>query len=481
MSWLHGIPLVPFFAVLVARWGEPPAASAGDYAHYLLHAKALVRGDAYADIGYFYTDLNVFHGPPLQPPGWPLLLSPVVALFGAGSPAIHLLVVVLALMMMCIVGWLVSKRLGRPIGIATAAIFGMALLLARGFTPGADIPFALVAWLLIAAAQSEKEWTWPRFAVLLALALVSATFRIVGVSFFPALILAGLLRSTQERRRVLMAAAAISAAALAALLTIGGHLPFLSELLESPAEMLNRVANNIGLYPRAVSEATLYPLPWDYANDAYHLLMLVLVLAGTSGMWRGQLRSPLAAIVLAYGLTLTLAPVRELRYAWPFYPIIIASSLVGLAGCAAIVLRRPAHVTSAVTVAATLICAGAAMQSLTKAPVASFARSPSAQDMFAWLRREKAIGQVRVMFENPRVLTLETGVAAMPLIVAPRERMLEEFARLRITHIIVGALDQMSFNRDAVAALEPLLVNWDEVWRSDVYRIYRISNLAERQ
>ena len=76
--------LLPFVAVLIARWNQPPSATDGDYAHYLLHAKALAESRPYTDIGYIYTEMNLV-GPRVQPPGWPIVLAPFVALFGTHS------------------------------------------------------------------------------------------------------------------------------------------------------------------------------------------------------------------------------------------------------------------------------------------------------------------------------------------------------------------------------------------------------------
>ena len=44
----------------------------GDYAQYLSHARALVEGRAYADIGYIYTTHAPSVGPRAYPPGLPL-------------------------------------------------------------------------------------------------------------------------------------------------------------------------------------------------------------------------------------------------------------------------------------------------------------------------------------------------------------------------------------------------------------------------
>jgi hypothetical protein len=76
--WLIAAALLPFAAIVLARWSQPPAATDGDYAHYLLHAKAIAESRPYTDIGYIYTRMNLV-GPELQPPGWPLVLAPFVA------------------------------------------------------------------------------------------------------------------------------------------------------------------------------------------------------------------------------------------------------------------------------------------------------------------------------------------------------------------------------------------------------------------
>jgi len=67
--WLLLATLLPFAAVAASRWSEPPSAEEGDYAHYLLHAKALAEGRPYSDIGFISTSMNWTIGPEVQRPG----------------------------------------------------------------------------------------------------------------------------------------------------------------------------------------------------------------------------------------------------------------------------------------------------------------------------------------------------------------------------------------------------------------------------
>ena len=68
-------------SLLVAwHWHYGPLAEFGDWAQYMLHADALRHGRSYGDIGYIFTSRNPFIGPPVQPPGLPAVLVPLLAL-----------------------------------------------------------------------------------------------------------------------------------------------------------------------------------------------------------------------------------------------------------------------------------------------------------------------------------------------------------------------------------------------------------------
>ena len=56
-------------------WGD-------DWAQYVMHARNLLAGVPYGNIGYLFNPDAANVGPPSYPPGLPLLLVPVMAMFG---------------------------------------------------------------------------------------------------------------------------------------------------------------------------------------------------------------------------------------------------------------------------------------------------------------------------------------------------------------------------------------------------------------
>jgi hypothetical protein len=57
-----------------------------------------------------------------------------------------------------------------------------------------------------------------------------------------------------------------------------------------------------------------------------------------------------------------------------------------------------------------------------------------------------------VVFNNPRVLTLETGVPAMGIPWGPWDKVVAEFGRKRITHVILSLQDRRP-SEDSLLAL----------------------------
>jgi hypothetical protein len=68
-------------------WYVPagPSPTADDYGQYLLHAQALADGRPYEDTGYLFSHFQWGTGPPVQSPGLPATLAPVLATVGYGS------------------------------------------------------------------------------------------------------------------------------------------------------------------------------------------------------------------------------------------------------------------------------------------------------------------------------------------------------------------------------------------------------------
>jgi len=76
----------------------------------------------------------------------------------------------------------------------------------------------------------------------------------------------------------------------------------------------------------------------------------------------------------------------------------------------------------------------------------SLVRDPDTVALFRWLRVTDDTTNLRVVFTNPRVLTLETDVPAMAIPFGDANAVLAEFDRKRITHVV---LPRLHFTRRA--------------------------------
>jgi hypothetical protein len=146
-----------------------------------------------------------------------------------------------------------------------------------------------------------------------------------------------------------------------------------------------------------------------------------------------------AAFALAYGLTLLLSPVGDLRYSWPLFPVIAAGFGFGLVRITTIVAERLGKVRLAAraTVVAVVVCAlvgaGALVTTVREPSERTLEGDPDAEAMFSWLAEQEG---ARVMFNNPRVLTLRSRRPAMALLDRSTPGQLVGIDERGITHFV---------------------------------------------
>ena len=432
--------LIPFAAVVGARWTEVPSALEGDYAQYLLHAKAIAEGRPYSDIGYIYTSMNLV-GPRLQPPGWPLVLSPFVAAFGTQSPAIKGLMVLLVAAFGVTAGAYVARRFGAVAGIVTAAFVPLALETQYATGSALSDPlFCLLVWLALLVADADGEPTWRRGIVLAVLCGAALSVRVVGIALPPALVLFAFVRWRKERVKVVLPIAALFILAGVASLAVLDSVPFLDRLLRNIVRSPLVLPSFLRTYGQAVASSALYPLWSRSANDAYHFFMAVPLVVGAVLFYRQHFRSAVACFFLMYAGVLFLSPVRETRYAWPLYPltaVMFASGLLWLGIRFAPVTARRA-VPGFVLGFLGLVVVSAAINVARTPERPSMLSDAGTVALFDWLKTTNETTQMRVVFVNPRVLTLETGIPAMGIPFGEPADVVAELDRTSITHVVMA-------------------------------------------
>ena len=165
--WRFVVFLLPFAVLAAHHWNWGPPAGAGDYAQYLVHARAIVEGRPYTDIGYIYHPGAPMVGPRAYPPGLPLTLAPIVAFAGVHSPLIRVLMLatVLAFAFFAFRDWRwhIATVAGRDGGGHPPLSPGSALRHAG--IPAPDAGLCALLWAAVLAVDRAESWTWRRIAL----------------------------------------------------------------------------------------------------------------------------------------------------------------------------------------------------------------------------------------------------------------------------------------------------------------------------
>lgn len=470
------LAVVPFLVLVVGHWTDAPSIFSSDYAQYLLHAKAIAEGRSYGDIGYIYTEHNPLVGPQLQPPGWPLLLAPYVAFFGTGLVVPKILVTLAACAFLSTTAAAISRNDSRTTGILAAAVCGVAL--ESDFatnTPLSDLPFAALLWGVIVVVDSDVRLSWGRAAVVWFAGILVMSVRVLGVALIPGLLLLALLRR-RDREKLLGIAFGWVAVGLIVVLAVGvGRIPFLGMVLQSPIHMLPQVSDVLN-YRYSFLQALLYPLPSNGANDVYHVVAPLLVIPGLIEFLRRFGRSAISCVAAGILAVLLVSPVSDGRYLWPIWPI-LAYSLVAGARFWVERSRIPmAQQRRVLSLGVGLLLVSSVLTSLVNTPYPSFADHRGVAGALEWVRTASRTAPLRVAFFSPRVLTLETGVPAMPLFARPPEVTVAALRRARITHVILGDFGVAGrASRSMEETIRSRPTDFERVHGDETFSVYRFT------
>lgn len=476
---IYLLSLVPFVVLALHQWDYLPRLTDGDFAQYILHAKAIVEGRRYTDTGYIFTPLTFLIGPKAQPPGLPLLLAPFVAIFGTNLIALKSVVVLSAIAFVLIAANYFGRRESLWTGAAVALLTSLSLQTQYAtISVIADLPFAAACWWLISLADREGAWTGYRAAVVTILGGVAVAFRVAGAAAGLAVLLFALLRPHAQKRAASLPLVLWSLGGLVVVVLFGEFIPFARQVLLLPeADFLNRVADFALHAKEAVLYAMLYPFGGDRPNDIYHLLCLVPMTIGGVHFLVRYRRTFAWCFTLSYMLMLSLAPVQEARYIWPLYPVLAYALVDGLEILVRWLRFLPGVATRAPAVAFGTFALLAVMSTwhafrLPAPP--SLLGNPDVQSLFAWLDTEKQHTPQRVVFINPRVLALETGIPAMAPIFAREQRVLAEFNKHGITAVIVG---DVGTGEVADSVMRKVIADapdrFTPVYRNPTFEVYR--------
>lgn len=430
-----------FLILSFVHRGLEPWAGSGDWAQYILHAKALLEGRPYTDTGYLFTRLNWAIGPRAYPPGLPLTLVPLVAM-GSWAPVLMRLLMVASGALFVLIAYRRLRMDMDPWLAAVAAMWcGVVIELAfASVSVLSDLGFCLLCWLVVLLVDRPGEWSKKRIAAVAIAGLAAMSYRVAGIALIGAVGIFLVVNRGAAARAAWSILGVWSAVLIGALVVAPALVPR-QLLAPSISYMQNRAVGNLRMLRLTLFEAQLYPAQSNLLNDAYHIVASLLLVVGMVVLVRRAWRSFMVVFAAVYALMLLVAPVSDGRYFWPLYPLVSACLLQGAVTAIALVRRSTRHsrALSTVVAASLTIMILAVSQSWRVPPAPGFSDFPDAVALADFLKDRAARGEARrVVFTNPRVLTLRTGVPAMGMVAGKPSSVARELARRGITHVAFG-------------------------------------------
>jgi hypothetical protein len=410
----------------------------------------LRHGRGYGDIGYIFTSLNPYIGPPAQPPGLPMVLVPILALTnGAREAAVYKLLMLVFALAFLWAAWTYFARSSNR-WFAAVSVMVTGLWLETSFVTNVvqpDVGFCAFLWLIFAMADQRTTWTWPRVAIVTVLGFAALSFRVAALPIFPAVGAYALIHRRELGLRPFVPVLAWGACGLLGAALVPGALTFGKLLPTDPSSLLHNVAEAVRLYPLSVFDLFLYPLPWNRANDVYHLGIGALAVVGAIGWFAREWRRLLAIFAVFYVGMLMVLPMQDSRYLMPLAPLAVffaargmalAATWIGARAGRPMVAERPARIAFAVSLVVVMI---ALVNQLNQPNPVVLKDADGVRTLFSRLSDANRALPARVAFVNPRVLTWETGIPAMGFFEASPDSTLAELRAKRITHVVLGDLD----------------------------------------
>lgn len=300
-------------------WGD-------DFAMYIHHAKNITEGKAYSETGYIFNDLAPTYSPDHYPPGFPLILSVVYAIWGLNYDAMHAVLIFFLIWFL----WLIYVLLKNKLPFTFIALI-IALI---GFSPGAwglndeivsDLPAACFVLLFFYVLEKRELLSKGKFILLSAfVAYISYSIRASGVLLIPSAILVSFIRNKKADRQLFFSLLIFAGLAFIQSVVTGGGKGYFYMLQHGYMHKGNLVdywfdiANN---YLNAFKYLTYYgdgehtPVNMFFGN-----LLFVLFVCGFYLKCRDKFSSWEIFFILYFGVLILFPGYQGFRYILPLLP-----------------------------------------------------------------------------------------------------------------------------------------------------------------
>lgn len=403
--------LLALFYSLTLRTGHPWG---GDNAMYVSHAQNLITGAPYAETGYLY---NPGSGrlPVSYPPVFPLILAPLVSVFGVAWGPLKLLTISCLIAGLALLAAHERTRLGSAASLAAILLVGLNPLL-WDFKDQvlSEYPFLMFVCATLYLADRHPERRSARYGLLLGVILYLAYgTRSVGALLLPALLATPVLRGHRPEASLWGATLVFAGLALlqnVALHSEASHLAYKLTHLRIDLPFENAFLH----YPRLFHRFWASDPPLSGVG-----VMLAVAAAALGGFGlfqrlRARELDTLDNFVLAslgFFLLIRLDDMTPPERYWiPLFPLFVVQVLRGVV---ALPVRSHAALLLVLLTASALAYAST-YRALDRGTIPDGITSRDALALYEFIRSETE-PQDPLLFFEPRVLTLYTGRQASEL------------------------------------------------------------------
>jgi len=500
--WAIGCIFISFVLFFTALrdghdWG-------GDFAQYILHAQALLNGQAYSPPPGYIHNPYLPWATQTYPPLFPLCIAGILALSGLNFIAMKALVVVFFLIVLYTYWRLLLASMPAKIALGALAFLAFSpYMLKFSNKLLTDIPYiAFSLFVILAAERFFKEKSTPRDAIGLGLLLVlSGCLRFMSLS----LILAVPAYALLFRRSHLLRALLISAICFFTLKAISGGMigSYVDVVGLSPSRLLFWIQGKPqGYFFNLSRYLALYPSHTSTLNLLFNVpaaaVYLGLCILGATHLFRSRGIKYQDIYLAVYLATICVYSISKLRYLIPIIPLMSIYAFQGLRIGTVFIrkhLRLPVRLPSLCKriyryrffypallylPLFTIYWFHYTLQPTT--PGANILNNPDVRDLFTHVQnsRNHISGAI---FDRPRVLTLFTEIRATcafnskvqlsRAVTWDLPMLLDLVSKQQISHVIVSPA-----NDATTQAMQPIIKKNPEYFQLEYnnpgYKIYRI-------
>jgi hypothetical protein len=458
------------------EWGD-------DFSQYIRHASNLAQGLPYTASSYLYNVDNPAVGPRVYPPGFPVLLAPVIRTFGLALAPMKVEIVLFFAAALFLIYLLIQPLM--PPAAAAAAV------LMVGLNPFfwdfkdqilSDIPFLfLFVATLLCLTRADQRDRGMRARTMLAVLGGAAMFaayatRVVGIVLLPSLVVRDLIRHRRLTKEGLLAAATFVGLA-GVTYVVGPRDSSYTDLLTiTPAVVIDNVVS----YLRWSSEI------WengyiDLARKALFLATTALAVVGCVSIRKQPHALLLAVVSVFYLLVVIVWPLAQgTRLLIPLIPFVVAGAVLG-AWSIDRAIAEYGGIRHAVVIT---LLALVAVTYLARYSTLPFGRIPEgiakreSVELFDFVKTSTRPDDV-IIFSRPRALALLTERTVTP---PPNSddacRLWAYIQRVRVGYIATGPGNANSEATFLARFVRDYAPNLREMMRNADVGVYRVERAA---